>query len=488
MLEKLVESKSKTFIAFCLSFLIGIAIASVFELRFGFFIWYFLFLFLGGFIFVCRKNKKQRFILLNILLITVGAFRYGLAFPTDSEKYISYYNGQSYVLDGYISAEPDVRIEDVRYIVKSENLKGKVYVKNTLYPRYSYGDRVKIYCDLAVPEPFDDFRYDMYLANLGVFSICSGAKITKIDGQGGNMLFASLMEYKNIFADRVNRLWHEPYASFMAGLLYGYRGGLGDLQEHFNRTGISHIVAISGYNISIISILLITIFVRLWIPRKKAFWIIIFSIFLFVIFTGASGSVVRAGIMGSLALLSKYLGRKTAMLNIIVLTAVLMTVYNPFVLVWDTGFQLSFLATIGLVYLLPIFEKSCEKIPDLFSIKTLFLSTMAAIVLTLPLILYQFGRLSIVAPIVNILVLWLIPFIMLFGFLSVLLSFIFYPVGQVLAWIAFVGLKYITVITVWFSNLPFSSVDLKIPLGVVLFLYFLLIIFFIKKSSKTKSF
>ena len=108
---------------------------------------------------------------------------------------------------------------------------------------------------------------------------------------------------------------------------------------------------------------------------------------------------------------------------------------------------------------------------------------MSAIILTLPLILFQFGRLSVVAPIVNILVLWLIPFIMLFGFLSVLLSFVIFPVGQLFAWVAFFGLKYITIITVWFSNLSFSSVDLTIPLWLVFILYIVIFIYIYKLNS-----
>ncbi|MDP2692408.1 MAG: ComEC/Rec2 family competence protein [bacterium] len=477
MLNKIIDSRSKTFILFCFSFLVGVIIHSLFQVKFPSFFWYLVFLFLSVLIIFFRNNKVYKFFLICLLLICLGFFRYNIAIPSESEKYISYHNGEKYDFEGFISAEPDIRIEDVRYVIKGlpgqagEKLKGKVYAKSQLYPRYNYGDRIWVECDLMTPEAYDDFRYDMYLANIGVFSLCARPQIYKLDGLGGNVIFGRVMTYKSIFAGRVNRLWHEPYASFMAGLLYGYRGGLGELQEHFNRTGITHIVAISGYNISIISIVLIILFVRLWVPRKKAFWLIIGCIFLFVVFAGANGSVVRAGIMGALALLAKYLGRKNTMLNVIVLTAVLMTIQNPFVLVWDVGFQLSFLATIGLVYLLPILENIFKKVPNIFSIRTLFLSTMSAIILTLPLILFQFGRLSVVAPFVNILVLWIIPFIMLFGFLSVLLSFVFFPLGQIIAWLSFIGLKYITVITVWFSNLPFASVDLGVPLWLVLVAY-----------------
>jgi competence protein ComEC len=412
--------------------------------------------------------------------------RYNFALPNFSDEYLSYYNGKNYVFEGIISTEPDIRIDSARYIVEPRDLEGKVYIKTELYPRYDYGDYIKITCNLKKPEPIEDFRYDMYLARYGVVSICFNPEIDKISSGGGNFFLKNILYTKEFFAEKINKLWHEPYAGFMSGLLYGYRGGLGDLQEDFNRTGVTHIVAISGYNISIIAIILSTLFVHLWIPRKKAFWIISFGIFLFVIFTGASGSVVRAGIMGFFVLLSRQLGRLNSVGNIMALTAVVMTIHNPFVLFWDAGFQLSFLATLGLVYISPILQNRFKKMPEFIGLKESFVSTVSAIIATLPLILFQFGRLSVVAPIVNVLILWLIPWIMMFGFFAVLFSFIFYPFGQIVSWVAWVFMKYITSVVEWFSGLSFASVEIRTPFYFVIFLYFLIYIIFFNKKYKTK--
>ena len=181
MFQKIIDSKSRTFLLFCFSFLAGIAIASYVSIKLSGVFWYFIFLSFAGLIFVFRKDVKSRFVLIVLLLFVLGIGRYEIAFPKDNEKYISYYNGQEFSFVGYISGEPDVRIEDVRYLVGSEESKGKVYVRTQLYPRYKYGDRVKIDCDLAQPEVFDDFRYDMYLANMGVFSICNNPSLEKIE-------------------------------------------------------------------------------------------------------------------------------------------------------------------------------------------------------------------------------------------------------------------------------------------------------------------
>lgn len=452
--------------------------ASFVNRKFDFIYFYFFFIFLAGFIIVFWRDKKTRFVFIGLLLFLLAFVRYNFALSDNSKNSISYYNGTDFSFEGMVDAEPDVRIDGIGYIIKPNNLKEKVYLKLNLYPRYEYGDKLRVDCTLKKPERIEDFRYDMYLARLDVFSICFNSDINKIGAGGGNLVLKNILQFKRIFTERISKLWHEPYASFMAGLLYGYRGGLGELQEDFNRTGVTHIVAISGYNISIIAVVLITICVRLWIPRKIAFWLIGFGIGLFVIFTGASGSVVRAGLMGFLVLLAQQLGRLSRINNALALTAALMALYNPFALVWDAGFQLSFLAALGIIYLSPILKKKLFKLPEFIGFKESLISTLSAIITTFPLILYQFDRLSVVAPIVNALILWCIPFIMLFGFLSVLASFVFYSLGQVLSFLTLLGMKYITGIVGWFSAFFFASVDFTISLGALFILYILLFFYF----------
>lgn len=482
MFDRIIMSKSRTFIAFCFCFLAGIFIASLINKKFDFIYFYFFFIFLSGFAAIFWRDRQPRFIFIGLLLFLSAFVRYNLALPRNDKSSISYYNGSDFSFAGVVDAEPDIRIDGVGYVIKPDNFNDKVYLKLGLYPRYEYGDKLKLDCTLRQPEPIEDFRYDMYLARLNVFSICFNAEINKTGDRGGNFVLKNILNFKQIFSERVSKLWHEPYAGFMAGLLYGYRGGLGVLQEDFNRTGVTHIVAISGYNISIMAIILITICVYLWIPRKTAFWLVSFGIFLFVIFTGASGSVVRAGIMGFLVLTAQQLGRLNRINNAMALTAALMTFYNPFVLVWDAGFQLSFLATLGIVYLSPILKKRLHKLPEFIVLKESLISTLSAIIMTFPLVLYQFGRLSIVAPIVNVLILWCIPFIMLFGFLSVIMSFVYYPLGRILSLPALAGMKYITGAVGWFSGFSFASIDFSIPLG-VFGLFYLVLIFYIYRSQ-----
>jgi len=517
MLEKIINSKSKTFFTFCFYFLAGIIIFSIFELHLKF-VYLYLFLFISiSQIIIFWKNKKVRFVFLCFSFFVFSVVRYQLAFPLSAND-ISHYYGEIMDLQAVVVDEPDIRQDKVNYVVKSikykafvpssgrgvesaSNVNGRLYLQLPLYPRYNYGDELKLTCRVNQPEPTTDgFRYDMYLARFGIFALCTNPQVQRV-GEGssahaqskeGNFFYDKIFKLKNAVAQKVQTLWVEPQASFMAGLLYGYRGGLGDYNELFNRTGVSHIVAVSGYNISVIAVVLSTILIYLWVPRKKAFWLIVGGIILFVIFTGASASAVRAGVMGIVALLAKQLGRLSRLTNILVLAVVVMAVQNPLVLIWDAGFQLSFAAMCGLVFIAPLIEKPLKKlfhindahIPQFFlSINEALAVTLSAIIATLPLILYQFGRLSIVAPLVNLLILWIIPYIMLLGFVSVILAFVFQPLGQLLAYLGHFGLQYILIVVKWFGNLTFSAVEMKISWWVMVVMYGVMIYIIYKKTK-----
>lgn len=515
ILENIINSKSKTFITFCFCFLLGVLVISLIDRRVNFVWLYLLSFIILSFMVIYWKNFKFRFILICLGIVLLGVWRYELAIPFLKNN-ISNFSGRTMVVQGYVETEPDLRQDRVNYIVKVvpdefSQAQGKIYFRANLYPRYNYGDKLKIVCELELPKVYDNFHYDKYLANLGVFVICNKPLIEKIGEGEGNFLMSGILFLKNKVAEKVNSLWLEPAAGFMAGILYGYRGGLGSLNELFARTGITHIIAISGYNISIIVSILLLVFVNFSISRKKSFWIITVGIVLFTIFTGASASVVRACVMGVLVLIAKQIGRLSRIGNVLIFTAVTMVLINPFVLVWDAGFQLSFLSTLGLVYLSPIFfiilrshsdegsfevngQWNTKKVINLLYLyferflavcnRLGMTESLSAIIATLPLILFQFGRFSIVALPVNLLVLWIIPFLMLGGFLAVFFSLIFFPLGQVIAWVTWVGIKYVISVVEFFGGLKFSALDITIPWWLMIMMY-LAIIYVIWRKKLT---
>lgn len=496
ILKNIFDSKSKTFLVFCFCFLLGVLALSFRESRIEpVFLWTAMFV-NSIFVFLFWKNRLLKIFLCACLCIVLGLLRMDLIIPSRANTDISFYQGTKIQLKGFIASEPDIRQDGVAYIVRvqerdfssgKKDVSGKVFLKLPLYPRYVYGQNLNLNCTLTKPQATEDFRYDKYLATKRVFTLCDFPHVDKENGNSGNFMLRKIYLLKNSVAQKINLLWHEPYASFVAGLLYGYRGGLGTLNDDFNRTGVTHIVAVSGFNITIIATVLSSLLLFFLVPRRSAFWLVVGGICLFVLFTGASASVVRAGIMGILALLSRQLGRSSRIQNVLVFTVVLMTLHNPFILIWDLGFQLSFLSTCGLVYLSPLLEKYCSKIPTFLNVRESLVSTLSAIIFTLPLILFQFGRLSLVAPLVNLLILPLIPIMMALGFLSVLLAFIFWPLAKLCAFLTYIGLAYIVHVVQFFSGLPFAAIELPLPFSVMIFCY-IFFIFIIKKYSPQKKF
>jgi len=474
MLEGIFTSRSKTFFFVSFLFLVGISFGSFTSFNIHPPLFYFsslIFVFLALY---SREDPVLRGIFLCLLFFTLGFWRFSAAVPDYS--YSERWSEKEYYT-AVIDAEPDVRIEKIYYRAKieSDSFSGRVQFSHSRYPRFHYGDEVSLYCKLEKPEPFDSFAYDKYLASKKIKALCHNPEVSFIQKGQGNPFFHYIFQGKDIIAERIAELWHEPYASFMAGLLYGYRGGLGSLNEDFNRSGVTHIVAISGYNITIVVSLFLIILINLGISRQRGFYIILFGIFVFVIFAGASASVVRAGIMGVLILTSKQIGRRSNPRNILIATAALMCLQNPYVLIYDAGFQLSFLSTIGLIYLNPLFEFGYR---DFLSIKESFFTTLSATVITLPLILFQFERLSIVAILVNVLILWIIPFIMMIGFAAVMLSFISNLLGSAFASLAFFGMKYIVVIVEYFARKNYAVTDVSFSFVSLVLSYVFLYIFY----------
>jgi len=489
-------SKAKIFLIIGLAFIIGVGIGSLFELPFllvycGAF---------GGLIMTALfwSNRKWRMAGLGLIFICLGIMRYEYALPQAVEQDIQFYNDQEVRVAGIVSQEPDVRKDHVKLTVKAvyglentpEQVSGKILLKIALYPEYRYGDLVDAKCKLQAPEPLSfetesgtrDFAYDKYLARFDIYSVCYRPKISLIAHDQGNTIMSGLLSIKNKFVKAVQMSLPEPQASFLGGLILGAKKAIpDDLMESFNRTGTTHIVALSGYNITIIAILILNLCKRLWISRKKSFWVSLFAITFFVLITGAQASIVRAGIMGMLVLLATQLGRMSRITNTLILAAVVMIIVNPKVLVFDAGFQLSFLATIGLVYLSPILKKFFTWLPNKFEIQQSMVATLSAIIFTTPLILYQFGRFSIVAPLVNVLILPAIPVAMGLGFITGLLALIWQPLGQIFGWIVWVILSYIIFIVETFAKIDFASFEIAsiswawlvagyVALGFVLFI------------------
>lgn len=307
-----------------------------------------------------------------------------------------------------------------------------------------------------------------------------------IEHDRGSRLKRSLFTLKDAFISQFNRFLPAEPAALISGLTFGIRSGFSaDFKEAMNRSGTTHLTALSGYNISILVLAIFNAFGR-WLPRRGTFILTLILIVLFVIMTGGEASIVRAGFMGFLALLAKESGRIYSPRNAIALTAFGMAVFDPTVLVYDIGFQLSFLSLLGLVYLMPTLELILgfnRKNPGFMSWKENLLTTASAQIAVLPLLLYHFQEFSILGIVANTLILGFVPYTMFLGFILAGLGFVSYYLGLVFSWLLNTLLVYEISVIKLFGTM---AVSLRTEVGplFISFYYLLIITFIVWRTSK----
>ena len=459
-----------------------------------------LFLALAGLVplvslFLWRENSRVRLASLCALVLLLGAWRYSSAIPHFDEGSLAYYNGQGWVkLTGVVSAEPDVRDTYTNLRVAAESLAlddqeyavtGTVLVRAPHYPEYRYGDRLEIEGLLETPPEFEDFSYRDYLARHGIHSLLRRPRINLLARHQGNFFSAKLYAFKGRAQATIARLLPEPQASLLTGILLGVETGIpADLMADFSATGTTHIIAISGFNISIIAGLFSGLSARLF-GRRRAMPLAVAGIVLYTIFVGASAAVVRAAIMGSLYVIAIHYGRQSDALNSLMAAAILMTALNPFTL-WDLGFQLSFAATLGLVLYTPViqgwFERGLHKLLSEEATKgaigllnEALIVTLAAQITTLPIIVYNFRTLSLVTLLTNLLILPAQPGVMLWGGVATLAGLLWLPLGQALGWVVWLFLTCTIVIVELTARVPYAALDVgRVSLGLICLYYGLL--------------
>lgn len=403
------------------------------------------------------NSKSKIFRLILICFIIATAF---LTFFKDEIKDDSY-DGKYTNFQGIIVDEPDKRINHTKLTIKpNEGFAGKVLVSTALYPEYQYGDLVEVSCRLKRPEPFSGFRYDRYLAKDGVYLLCSYPRVKLISRGNGDWLLTNIFKFKAKLQQTINSNLPEPSASLFSAITLGSRRGVPqELSDKFSITGTSHLIAISGLHITIITVILMNIALACYIPRRKAFWLITLVLAGYITMIGFPPSAVRASLMGWMAMLAMYVGRLNRSTNALLFVASLMILINPKILRDDIGFQLSFCAVLGLIYFSPFFEKWFAKFPSYFGIKESVQISLSAQITTMPLIVYNFGRLSLIGPIANLLVLPVLPYLMILGFSAMFFSLLLSGIAQYLFWPVWLILSYLIKVIELLSLIPYAALN-----------------------------
>jgi len=262
-----------------------------------------------------------------------------------------------------------------------------------------------------------------------------------------------------------------PENLLMGGLILGEKSSFDQaMRQSFVNTGTIHIVALSGYNVTIVAEWIMKVFS--FLPKNFGIGMGIFAIILFIIMTGGSSTAIRAGIMATLALVARATGRNYDVARALLLAGVFMILLNPFLLVFDVSFQLSFIATVAVIFFAPRIEKYFMWVPKSFGLRDIVSVTCAAYIFVFPFILYKMGNFSLVALPANVLILPFIPFTMLLGFLTGFAGLIWYVFAVPLGFISYLFLHYELGVVSFFSNLPFATFSFpNFPLWLTLIIY-----------------
>ncbi len=450
-----------TFFTAIFGFIVGILLRSLFSIP-PFFVfttalglWVFFFLF-------------RRSVIMNIAIFALFLFLGVLRFDISANnalslgaKHIKSYTGSRVAFEGVVRDDPDLRDNSVSYTLDKlliiadggeKAVEGRLLFVNRLYPRFSFGDRLKVSCDLRDPNT-RGVSYAGYLAKNGIYALCWYPKSVAVVGhKEGGALRTILLFIKNNFSVQAGRVLPSPHSGLLTGLLIGDTSRIPSyLNDALVKTGTIHIVAISGYNISIIIVLLLSAAPYLYLSRRFAWALVLPVLIGFIIITGAESSVVRAGIMALITALSIESGRLSDVSRVLALASFAMLVHNPYLLVFDVGFQLSFAATLGIIYLSPKISSFLRPRLKFRFLTEPIAATGSANLAVSPLLLWHFGRLSLISPIVNVLIIWIIPLAMALGFAAVLLSYVAFPIGEFAGWFEWAVLEYVILVVRFFA-------------------------------------
>lgn len=461
-----------------LGFLLGVAWGSLFEVN----SWFILVLLIDALILAmlgCLKYQDQKtfFCLASVFLVClsvgVARFNYGDKPLANLDGSL----GQKNTFTVTVVAEPKEKEGETKLTVTPAGYDLKILITTDRYPKYEYGDKLKVAGKLDRPENFatkagTTFDYISYLAKDDVYYQLYKPQIEIISTNRGLWGVGGLIKLKNKFLDHLALAIPEPEASLAGGLVIGGSGNLGQtLSDKFRVAGVSHIIVLSGYNITVVANSILQIFS--FMPRLGGLTFGALGILIFSLMVGGGPTVVRAAIMALLVIVAKASGRVYDAAIALVAAATGMVFFNPRILVFDLSFQLSFLATIGVVFAAPVIAGRLGFITERFGFREAASTTLGAQLLVLPWIVYKMGQLSLVGFFANIFILPLVPTAMLFGFITGVTGFIALPLSLPFGYISYFLLKYIVLIVELFSSLPLAAVEIKsFPLIFVILIYF----------------
>ena len=495
-------TRSRIFLFSCLSFILGVFFASYHSIP----IWI-LFLSTGfsiSLIFLFGKNSRVK-ILFLLIFLSLGLAKIESVKLSESEiSKIDAFNDVKITATGKISGMPEIKNGKQKIIIKDiyrssllENcseadkkdgnkINGKMIVYADRYPEYNLGDIIEVSGKIKIPEDFDGFEYRNYLLAKNIYYILYYPKI-ELKEKNKSGFYTQISKFRKQSDNLIKKIFSQPQAGIISAITLAIKSDLSEeTLEAFNKTGTRHIIAISGLHMTIVALALMYLLLAIGLNRNYAFYFALLGIAFFVTLVGFPPSAVRAAIMAGLALFAIRIGRLKNAGNAIVFAGVLMLICNPNLLRYDTGFQLSFAAILGIVYIFPKLDNFFKNYSNFLGIKTVFLITLSAQIATFPIIINSFGNLSLLSVFANILILPFVPIVMLGGLLLIIIGFANLPIAQILAYPIWLILFYQIETIKFFASLPFGFLSFEKVGFLFIGIYYLILILLLNFGSVKK--
>jgi len=370
-----------------------------------------------------------------------------------------------------------------RYKVELKKLWEKEFIKNTFgiaeIP-FNYdiknGDIIETEAKIYPIKNFSSFDYKNYLLSQDIYFRIYPSFIERIWEKNPIFFLRFIYNFREKLLAQIRTMYPKNEALYLGGILLWARESFSDdLKEEFNRSGLTHIIAVSGFNITILIIFVSYIFsfFPVFVRRIGISFFVVF----FVCLVWFWAPVIRAALMGLLGFYFLEAGRKISFATLFLTTIFIMLLFEPLSLNYDMSFQLSFLAVLGIVVFQKTFKKIFFFVPSFFALQESLVLTFSAFVFTLPLMLINFWSVSIVAPISNMIVAPTIPFAMLFWFLSLIFSSFSLFLWQFFWFLAYIFLRLTMEVVHFFGTLPFATFHISFSYfaSYFLLLYYILL-------------
>jgi len=429
-----------------------------------------------------------------IVLIIFATIWIGQRAKTMTESDLKTFIGAQVQMQGRIIQQPILNVQRQRVVIKVDSLihehetkqvTGSVIFSLSKFEDLNEGDELVLDGRLVAGENFDGFDYQAYLDAIGIDATLENPRLIE-KSINTNLLLKVSNALRYLIRTRVQQLLPEPHAALLIGMLIGSKEQFtDDFKANLASTGTAHIIAVSGFNITLLIGLVMSI--AGYIPRKVAFGLCVVMLILFLTIVGFSNlPALRATIMGSITLLGSNLGRKTNAAGILMLTLAIMLWLNPLVY-RSLSFQLSFAATLGLMTIAKQLENWLPKFLGAH-IKSELGVTLAAILATFPITFGQFGKLSLYAPVTNLLVAPLVPVIMFTGFMMIISSLLSDVLARILAIVVWIPLDIMTKVINVFARLPGSDLAVagKYQQGIALVILLLVLCIALESGYREK--